>query len=326
MAKSDLVGIAAAMREARSILVTTHVHPDGDAIGSVLALAELARALGCASVQCVLHDPVPRLYRWLPGSETIRQPSEAPASVDLILLTDASHAERTGSVAPEFGAAAKIAVVDHHVEDPPESYLFFSDSTYGAAGEIVVDLFEAAGVPLTRDAAVCAYIAILTDTGGFRFSNTSARTHRAAAATIESGVDVATVSAHMLDAMTPSKFALLRGILNGLEFHAGGRIAYGMVSQADMAEAGALDEDFDGLINYARNVEGVELAILMRQTADGKWKASCRSTEAVSCSSLMRCFGGGGHERAAGATLDMPPEKVRERVLEAACAALGEAP
>ena len=139
-------------------------------------------------------------------------------------------------------------------------------------------------------------------------------------------MDVATVSAHLLDAMTPSKFALLRGILNGLEFHAGGRIAYGMVSQADMAEARALDEDFDGIINYARNVEGVELAILVRQTADGKWKASCRSADSVSCASLMRGFGGGGHERAAGATLDIPQEDVRRRMLEAACAALGETP
>lgn len=324
MARSDLAGIAAALRAARSVLVTTHVHPDGDAVGSVLAVAGLARTLGCPDVTCLLHDPVPRLYRWLPGASSIAQPSGTIPAVDLVVLVDASHAERTGSVAPAFAAAAKVAVIDHHVEDPPEEYLYFSDASYGAAGEIVVDLFEAAGVPMTHDPALCAYVAIATDTGGFRFSNTTARTHRIVAGLLDCGVDVATVSGHVFDAMSPSKFSLLRHVLNKMEFHANGRIAFGAVSQADMAEAGALDEDFGGLINYAGNVEGVELAILLRQTADGKWKASCRSGEGVSCASLMRLFGGGGHERAAGASLDLSLEEARERVLGAARATLGE--
>ena len=323
MARSDLAGIAAAMREAASVLITTHAHPDGDAVGSMLALAELARALGCRRVQCVVADPVPRLYRWLPGVDAVAAPSKAETPVDLLVLVDASSPERAGSAAKVFLHAASIAIVDHHVEDPPEGCLAFIDSSYAAAGEIVVELFEAAGVAMSRDAAVCAYVAIATDTGGFRFSNTTARTHRMAAALVDCGVDAGAVSARIFDAMPPSKVELLRGVLNRLEFHADGRLVFGAVSQADIAAAGALDEDFDGLINYARNVEGVELAVLVREMVDGQWKVSCRSGAGVSCAQMMKGFGGGGHERAAGATLDLPLDEVRACVLNAGCEALG---
>ena len=175
MSRTDLSDIIEAFRGAHSFLVLSHPGPDGDAVGSTLAVAHFLRALGKEQVLCVNDDPVPRIYRWLSGAERIvRSDTCAPVSADMTVLVDVSRRDRVGNAARVIPDLRPVVVLDHHLEQRPEGDLNFVDPTRSSVGEIVVDLFEAAGLELSREAAQCAYVALVTDTGGFRYTNTRA--------------------------------------------------------------------------------------------------------------------------------------------------------
>jgi phosphoesterase RecJ-like protein len=301
-----------ALRSNGSFLVTSHVSPDGDAIGSMLAMAQLLRGLGVKSVTCALADPVPEVYRWLEGAAEVLCPEDVlPAETAIIL--DAHKRDRTGAVAPLIERAATEIVIDHHEVDTSDADVQFINASYAATGEMVAELFERGGVALTRAAAECIYVAISTDTGNFRYANTTARSHRLAARLIEAGINVREITARVIDTMSRGKFLLLRRLLDRIEFDKDGRIAYADIYAADMEETGAKNEDVDGLINYLRNLEGVQLAILFREVDGQKTKVSLRSQSTINSAELLRHFGGGGHAAAAGATLNCPLGEARAR-------------
>lgn len=220
-----------------------------------------------------------------------------------------------GAVDRAIPPGATVVVIDHHLCQDPDGDLNFVDPTYAAVGEIIANLFDRAGLVPSYEAAQCAYVALATDTGGFRFSNTTPRALRVAANLVETGIDVAEISARIFDAMSPGKFRLLAHLLNNVQFTLGGRLAYAAATQSDMDGAAAQSEDTDGLINFARNVEGVDVAILFREEDPHTTKVSLRSTHAFNAAKALEAFGGGGHASAAGATVDMPLETARSRVL-----------
>lgn len=315
MPASSLSAIIQEIRVAESFLITTHVNPDGDAVGSMLALAHLLRAMGKARVTCVIDDEVPRLYRWLPGAEAVVNSTDAPNPVDAAIVVDVARRDRIGKVADRIAPGTRILALDHHLEAKPYGDLYFVDASYAAAGEIVVDCFEAAGVTMSHDAAVCAYVAVTTDTGGFRFSNTNPRTHRIAAALLEAGIDVAAISARCFDVMSVPKYKLLRHILDEVRFGDEGRLAYVEVTAGAMEQEGASGEDLDGLINFVRNIEGVEVAVLFREVNGATTKVSLRSRPGFNSAEALSELGGGGHAAAAGATLPLPLRSVKQEVL-----------
>ena len=233
---------------------------------------------------------------------------------------------RIGVVADRIPESAKVIVLDHHLEPAPYGDSFFVDSSYAAAGEIVVECFATAGISMSLDAAVCAYVAIITDTGGFRFSNTNVRTHQIAARLLEIGIDVATISSRCFDVMSEAKFRLLRYVLDAVQFANDGKLAYAEVTAKAMEEAGALGEDFDGIINFIRNIEGVEVAALFREVNCTTTKVSLRSRPGFNSAHALHALGGGGHAAAAGATLSIPLGSARERVLESIFAELRNTP
>ncbi|MBI5095688.1 MAG: bifunctional oligoribonuclease/PAP phosphatase NrnA [Candidatus Hydrogenedentes bacterium] len=322
MPASDLAAIVAELRAAESVLITTHVNPDGDAVGSALALAHFMLALGKTEITVGLEHRVPRLYQWLPGAENVVESEAIPASFDIALVIDVARRDRIGTVANHIPKSAKVIVLDHHLESAPYGDMYLVDPTYAAAGEIVTECFSVAGVPMSMDAAVCAYVAITTDTGGFRFSNTNARTHLIAARLVETGIDVATISSRCFDVMSEPKFRLLRYVMDAVQFGNGGKLAYAEVTAKAMEEAGALGEDFDGIINFIRNIEGVEVAVLFREVNLGTTKVSLRSRPGFNSAEALHNLGGGGHAAAAGATLPMQLASARERVLESVLAQL----
>jgi phosphoesterase RecJ-like protein len=297
-----------------NFLITSHVSPDGDAIGSLLGIAHLLRAMGKTDITCVLEDAVPRVYTFLEGAESIIPPSAVNGPVDIGILIDAHSAERSGNVEPILRSANQLIVIDHHLVDKADGSLQFIDPAYAAAGEMVFDLFELAGLPLTPGTATCIYTALTTDTGNFRYSNTNARSHRIAAELIEAGVNVRDVTSRVIDTMSMGKYRLLQRILARIEFHDNGRVAHADVLASDLKETGALPEDIDGLINYLRNIEGVRLAMVFRETSDGKTKVSFRTQPDFNAAEICRAFGGGGHAAAAGASLDLGLEDARKKV------------
>ena len=240
--KSSAAAVVEALRSSSRVLITSHVSPDGDAVGSVLALEALARALGVKSVTVALHDPVPRVYEWLPGSGYILPPAKVKGPFDLVLLADANALERSGSLTEYAGKGTRVAIVDHHLVETVQANVHFIDPVYAATGEMVAELFELAGLPLTREVAECIYVALSTDTGNFRYANTTARSHRIAARLIEAGIDVRDITSRVIDTMSLGKFRLLRRLLDRAQFSDNGRIAHASIPLMDLKETGALSE------------------------------------------------------------------------------------
>lgn len=320
----DCAGVVALLARHDRFLLTTHENPDGDAIGTMLALKYFLFDLGKEHVQCVCADPVPRAYRWLPGSDTVLSAREVTGTWDLVVVVDVARFERVGNVAELVATHGDVLILDHHLEPKPDGKFHHISPLYAACSEIIVDLYEAAGIAPSVNAALCAYVGLATDTGGFRYGNTNAGAHRRAAVLIDAGVDVLEVSGRLFDTISQRKFTLLRRVLDRTRFTASGACAYTYLTERDMEETGATSEDSDGLVNYTRNVEGVQVGVLFRELSSGKTKISMRSRGDINSAEILRPLGGGGHAGAAGALLGMPLEAAQDAVLDNVRDALSE--
>ncbi len=309
--------VVKAFRAAGSFLVTSHVSPDGDAIGSLLGIAHLLRAMGKTRVACALADPVPQMYSCLPGVEWIQNANAIDPVVDVLVIVDANVRERTGDVAKRVPADTLTIIIDHHLVEQVDGQVSFVDSSYAAAGEMVFTLYERAGVTISRGAAECLYVALITDTGVFRFSNTNPRSLRTGAALLETGIDHTDIIERTFDTMSLPRFELMRRVLERTRVSEDGRIAHTELYRGDMEETHARDEDIEGLINFPRNLDRVSVAILFRETATGTTKVSLRGRYPVNCAAILHPFGGGGHAAAAGATLSCSVNEARAMILPA---------
>ncbi len=320
----ELDEMAQELLKSNSFLLTSHANPDGDAVGSLLALYHFLRAAGKQEITCVLADPIPKIYQDLPGAGVIRLCEGDPPEYEAAVLLDVASLDRIGAVSQWVPRDKKILVLDHHREDSPDGTLGFIDPSYAAVGEIICELFTAAGRPMTLEAAHCAYVAQITDTGGFRYSNTNARSHRLAATMVDAGLDVAAICRHVFETISLPKFELLRLVLERRMLLAGGRIAFSYTTADDLREVDWKKEDLNGLVNFLRNIEGVEAGLLFHSPKPGATKVSMRAGNGFNAAEFLKTFGGGGHAAAAGATLEAPLEEARKEVLDALAAAMGE--
>lgn len=305
------------IKSAESFLLTTHTHPDGDAIGSMLALHHFLNDLGKTDVTSAAHDSVPRIYNWLPLADQITDASGMRDNYDLIIIIDVAQLERIGSIGEKFAEGQRILVLDHHLEENPCGTVNYKDTNSASAAEIVVDLYSAAGMEMNADSAACAYVGLTTDTGGFRFGNTNARAHAHAELLVATGINVAEISSRVFDDVSLKKLALMRVLLDHLNVSECGRYSYSTITLADMDANDATAEDLDGLVNLTRDIEGVVVGAMFRELPDHKTKVSLRSKTSFNSSECLNAFGGGGHAGAAGATVDMPLDTCRTAVLSA---------
>lgn len=324
MSAHDLHKVLAACREADSFLIASHTSPDGDAIGSMLAMRHFLAALGKTDVTCASHDPVPRMYDWIPGAIEIVEPNVLRESYDLVIVLDVAQRDRLGSVANHLHPEQRIVVLDHHPENDPCGEINFVDPTYAAAAEIVIDLFDLAGIELTRHAAIAAYVGLTTDTGSFRFGNTDARAHRHAARLIDAGVDVSEVAARVFDVMSLPKYDLLKRVLDRIERSSCERYAWSYLTDQDLDQADADQEDVEGLVNFVRNLEGIEVGMLFREYKPQKVKVSMRARRGIHAGEILKPLGGGGHAGAAGAVIHASLQEAMRQVLDQVAATLGE--
>jgi len=326
MTTNSLQDVLGALRGADSFLITSHTGPDGDSVGSMLGMKYLLQALGKKPITCALQDPIPRIYDWVPGSIEIMDSESIEGTFDLVIVVDVAQRERIGRVGERLSADQRFVVVDHHPEENPFGAVNFVDRTYASCSEIMLDLYDLAGLTPSLDAATAIYVGLVTDTGSFRFGNTDSRAHRNAARLLEMGVNAPEIVTRVLDVMSMQKLALLRLVLERVERSGCERFAWSYLIELDLQQADADSDDTDGLINFVRNLEGIEVAALFRELHPNKVKVSLRARKPIDAGKILKPLGGGGHVGAAGVIMQTPLKEAIERVTERISEALGPPP
>jgi phosphoesterase RecJ-like protein len=317
MSESAFLAFGPFLEDAREIVITAHVDPDGDAVGSCLGLKIALRHLG-KSADVVLESPLPAALAFLPEADTIRRPEENGKRYKTAFVLDSSTLDRVGTVAEKtFAPGARIAVIDHHWGNEGFGDVRLVDPDASATGELVYDLIESLRVPLSPAIAECLYTGILSDTGGFRYANTSARTLRVAARLVEQGARSSVVAEALYATKTAPSLRILGLALASLETKGGGRIGAMTISRGMFEKAGATPEDADGIVQYAKALMGARVGILIQEIAPDEIRASLRSDGTVDVNQVASQFGGGGHRNAAGLRVRGALETVRQDLFRA---------
>ena len=313
---ASIKAIAEWLRSHDDIAIVTHVFPDGDALGSSLALMMGLETLGKRAFVCD-RDAVPAYLDLLPRWESVVAPDRFPFPPRAVIAVDCADAARMGPAGDLFDGRLDAAVIDHHVTNSTTITPALVNSQASASGVLVYQVLTELGVPLNRDIATCLYSAISTDTGNFNFSNTTPEALIAAAECIKQGIDVSDLSFRLFRMRTAGRTRLLGRALNNIEYVEDGQIAVLRLTLNDFAECHAQDADTEGVVNFGIDTEGAEIAILGTERV-GSTKFSLRSRSRVDVAQIAASLGGGGHCRAAGVTLMLPLEEAVQKVL-AAC-------
>ncbi|HEX4639028.1 MAG TPA: bifunctional oligoribonuclease/PAP phosphatase NrnA [Chthoniobacterales bacterium] len=308
--------IAEALRENQSFAVLSHVRPDGDALGSQLAMGLALRKLG-KDVRIWNEDGMLEKYSFLPNAELLTKPPAAPEDVDVILALDTAIQNRLGTALPAVKSSKLCINIDHHPSNPGYGDIVCIDPKAPATGQILFELMSSQKLPIDSSIATNLYVAISTDTGSFQYPNTTARTFEIAAELVRAGVDVGRVSQLTYENYPRRRVELLRDLLGTMRFDANNRVASFSLSLATAKKLGVLPEDNEGLIDHLRAIQGVVVAIFFEELADGKVRVSMRSkTNKVNVCAICEKFGGGGHVLAAGARVRGTLAEVEQKVLE----------
>ncbi len=319
MSAAKFEQIGRAFREHQRFAVLGHVRPDGDALGSQLALALSLKQLG-KDVSVWNEDGMLEKYSFLSRAELLTKPPSTPEDVDVAIALDTAIQNRLGTALKAIRSAKIWINIDHHPSNPGYGDLVYIDPIAPATGQILFELIKNQKLPLDRDIAENLYVAISTDTGSFQYPNTTARTFEIAAELVRAGVDVGPVSQQVYENFPRRRVELLRELLRTMRFEGKGRVASFSLSLKTAAELKVISEDNEGLIDHLRAIRGVVVAVFFEELADGKVRVSMRSkNEKVDVCAICQKFGGGGHTLAAGARIQGPLAEVEERVLKAIC-------
>lgn len=307
----QMQALLSALQEADSVLLFSHVSPDGDTLGSALALKIALEGMR-KRVTLALDAPVPEALSFLPDTYGFRAPADVAAHVALddpgllAVAVDVSSAERMGAGAALFSQAAHTAQLDHHETNPGFAQINVIDGDAPATALLVYRLLGLLGAPLQGDVAVCLYTALATDTGNFIYRNTNAEAFLMMADLMRAGLDVAAYGRLLFRRKSREHVALLGATLPTLRYLCGGEVAGMHVSYAQMRAVGASSEHAEGVVDYAIDLVGVKLAYFLREQENGRVKASLRALAPNRVDRAAARFGGGGHQLAAGCTLDLP--------------------
>jgi phosphoesterase RecJ-like protein len=314
--------LAREFRAGRSVAISTHINADGDGCGSEAALARLLEQLGM-TVRIVNPTPWPETLLFLLGDDVVDATAEGPSALrkaDLLIVLDIADVKRLGVLAETVrGLKIPKIVIDHHIpSDEPPSQNILADTTACATGELIYDVAVTLGLHITPEVAGALYVAVLTDTGGFRFSNTSARCLAVASQLLAAGVEPEEMYRRLYASLPIGRLHLLRDALATLEVDPAYGISWISVAAGAAEEYGLKSDDLEGLAEHPRSVGGTRLAVFFRDLGHGKIKVSFRSTGKVNVNDFAKLFGGGGHARAAGALIPGTLDEVRHNVIAAA--------
>ena len=298
-------------------LVVSHTSPDGDAIGSTLAMGLVLEALG-KDVVFYNRDAVPYNFGFLEGADAMVTEVAEDAEIDVTVVLDCAEPGRIGENFPERGWGETVMVVDHHKTwDDQFADVYVRDVKAAATGELVYRVAVAAGVSLTKAVAEALYCCVMTDTGSFRYSNTSRTTFRIAGELIDAGVEPWRMTSQIYESQPKERLELLALVLDTLELSHCGRLAFLRIENKMFEATGTGPELTDGFINYARSVRGVEVATQLREHGEDLWRVSFRSRGKVDVSALAAKFGGGGHYNAAGCKIEGTSDDIVAKLSQA---------
>jgi phosphoesterase RecJ-like protein len=292
------------------LLLTTHVHPDGDAVSSLLAFRFLCDRLGRDAI-AAMADPIPQRLRFLPGIEkvVVTERESLSKRFDAAIILDAGSLNRIGNLESCLSESVKIVNIDHHISNNHFGEINIIHLDASATSQIIFDMFGDLGFTPTAEEATCLYTGILTDTGRFRFGNTTARALEVASRLVEFGADPTRITEQIYYEIPADDIGKTRRALETLELFAGGQVCTLFLSSENQVQ------DSDALVDMALSIQGVEVALLFCEMGDGRIRISLRSKSRVNVSELAERFGGGGHFKAAGLRMRGTLESTRERVL-----------
>lgn len=299
---------------ASTIVIGTHLNPDGDAFGSALGLALYLESLG-KTVEVLCHHDAPRNLRFLPTVGRIRQEPTLPAH-DLGIIVDLDSFERLGTTAPYFQSVPRLIVIDHHVPHEAPGDLRIIEIGSAATALILTNMFESLDAEITPEMATCLYTGISTDTGSFRFRNTSPDALATSALLLEKGANLELVSEEIFQNRRLSSARLLGHALETMKLDVNDRLAWSCLSYRDFEWAKATDEDTEGFVNELLNIETVQIAAVMREAKPGKIRCSLRSRRGFDVAEVARQFGGGGHKNAAGCNFEGDLADAEQQLIE----------
>jgi len=306
---------AAVIGSAGSVALACHVNPDGDALGSMLALQ---RALDTAGVVAVASFPEPFTvadhYRGLPGLDRLVPPAEFPAEPEVMVTFDCGSAARLGELERSAKGAGELIVIDHHLSNERYGTINVVDPAAAASGVVVRRLLERLDLPLDREVATCLYVALVCDTGRFQYEATDVSVFALAAELAAFDLPIATLSRQLFEEHSFAYLRLLAEALARVELRSECGLIWTAVSQDDLARHGVAYDEIEGLIDVVRRAREAEVACVLKEAADGAWRVSLRSLGAVDVCRIAEEHGGGGHRFAAGFTSDETADAVIDSI------------
>ena len=309
---SVLDSIKEKIENANSILILTHENPDGDAVGSSIGFMHGLKKLE-KKVDVYIPE-LSRTYDFLPGYEEVKTELAGNEEYDLCIALDSSDVERLGVGKEWFKKIGNTIVIDHHITNQNFGDANYVNAVASSTCQNIIVILASLEVAINKDMATCIYSGMLTDTGGFRY-NVQSETFEFAGMLLETGVDIAKIYRRLFDETTEARTRLLARALDRLEIIENGKIAFTYITQKDFDELHNEDGDQENIVNYGRNIEGVEVSIFIREK-DGKYKVSLRSNEYVDVSRIAAKYAGGGHIKAAGFELAVPLEQAKDTVVK----------
>ena len=308
-AADPVANILKVIREGERFLVCSHSRPDGDAVGSMLAVGKLLQKMG-KRADLVTADRIPAVYRTLPGAEDIRVAMRVHGPYDAAILLECDGLERTRLHGLEKFFLVNI---DHHTSGIEYAHINWIDHQAACVGEMVYRLFQCAGVEVTTEVATCIYTTVLTDTGGFIYGGTRASTFGLARDLTLAGADPIRIAQQVYFSTSMAKLLLLGAALKNL--HREGRVAWLWITHEDMVRSCAVEEDCEGIANYALSIAEVEAAVFMRELPECRIRVSLRSKGRINVAEIAERLDGGGHESASGCTLAGPLSRARDQIV-----------
>jgi bifunctional oligoribonuclease and PAP phosphatase NrnA len=298
----------------KNIYIFTHLRPDGDAIGSSLALGNALKH-DSKNVRLFCSDEIPAKYSFLPGVEVFQNYFEQEKEEGLAFVLDCSDLQRLAHLKDHLKEIKMVINIDHHITNEKFGSINIIDSAAASTGEIIYKLLQTNNLEINKEISLCLYVAISSDTGSFKYENTTPQTMEIAGKLLKNGVNPSYVSQLIFDEYPFSSISILRESLSTLQLDETGKIAWMQLTEKTLLEHGAKPDQLDGFVNYAKNIIGVEVGVFFYHTEDGETKTGLRS-KSVDVAAMAYKFGGGGHVRAAGCSISGKPDHIVKMVLQ----------
>lgn len=313
--KIDLKELLSIIKKAKTILLATHTNPDGDGLGSILALGAGLKQLR-KKVTLYCKDAVPKMYRFMPGSERITHQLNPQDKFDVSFIVDLGEIERVGDEFVNHLHRGVTISLDHHIKGLHNADLNYCLPKQASSGEVIYKILKALKVKCNKAMATNIYTAMVTDTGSFKYSNTTAETFAIAADLAKLKLDVWEVALNCFETFSVSRMELLKRVMGSMQIHENKKIAWIVLKLGDLRETGASPDEAEGFINYPRSIETVEVAVSFKEQEDGSYRVSLRSKNYVDVASVALAFDGGGHIRASGCKVEGSFSEVKEKIFE----------